>query len=198
LKKEILFSFLTYISLSTYTPGPNNITSTSAGMQFGFKKSLPYLAGISTGIFLLRIIAGNFTEFILSMNQYLFLSLKWIGALYIVWLGIAPLIKSRNKKVQFTSNYTYLQGLSLQIVNVKGILNALTVYTLFGSILGGSFGIVFLSAVMLTAIAFTSLALWNFAGASLSRYFENKTFYYVFNSILAVMLIYVAGKIVLI
>ena len=40
---ELIIPFLTYATVTTITPGPNNITATSAGMKFGYKKSIPYL-----------------------------------------------------------------------------------------------------------------------------------------------------------
>lgn len=53
-----LIPLFTYIIITTFTPGPNNISSATAGVQLGLKKSLGYLFGVVAGFF----IRGEFPE----------------------------------------------------------------------------------------------------------------------------------------
>ncbi len=46
-----IFPLAVYIVVTTFTPGPNNITAASSGAARGFMKTLPYLAGMALGFF---------------------------------------------------------------------------------------------------------------------------------------------------
>ena len=41
--------FLVYALVTTFTPGPNNITSSAIGMRLGYWRTLPYIGGITRG-----------------------------------------------------------------------------------------------------------------------------------------------------
>ena len=38
-----LFALMSFVIITTFTPGPNNISSASQGVLFGYRKALPYL-----------------------------------------------------------------------------------------------------------------------------------------------------------
>ena len=40
------FAFITYVVVTTFTPGPNNMMAMSNGLQDGFRKTLRFLAGV--------------------------------------------------------------------------------------------------------------------------------------------------------
>ncbi len=39
-------AFLSYVIITTFTPGPNNIMSMSNASRYGFRKSLPFNVGV--------------------------------------------------------------------------------------------------------------------------------------------------------
>lgn len=43
------FAFLSYVMLTTFTPGPNNIMSMSTASKYGFRKSLRFTSGVFAG-----------------------------------------------------------------------------------------------------------------------------------------------------
>ena len=45
------FSLISFVIITTFTPGPNNISSASMGIMYGYKKTLDFLLGIAAGIF---------------------------------------------------------------------------------------------------------------------------------------------------
>ena len=54
-------AFLSYVFVSTVTPGPNNMVSMSGAAQNGFAYSLRYTTGVFIGFFALGLLAGGFT-----------------------------------------------------------------------------------------------------------------------------------------
>ncbi|WP_331710011.1 hypothetical protein [Paenibacillus swuensis] len=43
----LIVPFLLYVFVTTFTPGPNNLLSMSNAHQYGFKKTLRFIFGIS-------------------------------------------------------------------------------------------------------------------------------------------------------
>jgi len=155
MQTELLFPFITYAIVTTITPGPNNITSTSAGGKLGYLGSLPYLAGITTGFYLTLLLAGLLTGQLLTIYNDLLPYLKWIGFSYMFWLAIAPFYLYMQRHTNLNANqFTFLSGLLLQLVNVKGILYAITIYSAFNPLIGISTTTVLASSLFLGFIGF--------------------------------------------
>ena len=53
-----LIPILSYILISTFTPGPSNISSASLAVLHGYKNTLKYQAGLAAGVFLLMFLSG--------------------------------------------------------------------------------------------------------------------------------------------
>ncbi|MBU4485904.1 MAG: LysE family transporter [Candidatus Delongbacteria bacterium] len=198
MQSDLLIPFITYAMVSSFTPGPNNITSTASGMLLGYRKSLPYFFGIISGFILIMFMSGSLTSFLTKTGDFIFPVMKWIGATYIIWLAVSPLLSygsigNRNKN----SNYTFYSGLTMQLVNIKLILYGTTIYSSFSELIRDSFISVIFSSLFLTSIAFASISMWALIGTTLRKHFENKRFYYIFNSILAVMLLKIAVSILI-
>ncbi|NOU58488.1 LysE family translocator [Marinifilum caeruleilacunae] len=197
MNQALLISFLSYAIVTTITPGPNNITATSAGMKLNYKGSVPYLLGIALGFFIVMLIAGSFTSYFTSKNNQLFDIIKWFGAAYILYLALIPFLPVKKKSRSFNNNYSFVTGLGLQMINPKVILYGVTIYSSFNHLIGSSMISVVISSVFLSSLAFVCTSIWAILGTTLFNYFENKTFYYVFNSILALLLVYIAITILL-
>jgi len=196
--KSLLLPFLTYALVTTFTPGPNNITSTSAGTLLGYRRSLPYLAGIASGFFLLMLFCGLFTDLILDYSEKAGPLLKWAGVTYMLWLAAMPFIRIKKKTVKSGKRgYGYYNGILLQLVNIKVLLYGITMYVTFPGLIAGSRFAVAVSALFLASLSFTSISLWNLSGTVLSRKFNNRKFYIGFNSLMALLLIYVCLEILL-
>lgn len=199
MNQALFISFISYAVVATITPGPNNITATSAGLALGYKKTFPYLLGIASGFFVVMLIAGSFTSYFMSQNNQLFDIIKWFGAAYLLYLAISPFLKTKNsKQKQLNTNYSFVTGMGLQLVNPKVLLYGATIYSSFSHLLGSSSLRVFFSSLFLSSLAFCCTSIWAILGTTLSSYFSNKLFYYIFHVILAVMLIYIAGAIILV
>ena len=61
---ELILPCLSYAVLMTFTPGPNNVSSSALGLSVGYRKSLPYLFGITTGFIVIMLCGGLLTEFL--------------------------------------------------------------------------------------------------------------------------------------
>src|ERR1700730_16962720 len=72
---------------STITPGGATTLATTSGAQFGFRRSIPLMAGISTGLAALASIAGAGLSGLLMSAPWLQLAMKFVGTGYLLWLA---------------------------------------------------------------------------------------------------------------
>ena len=47
-----VFAFLSYVVVTTFTPGPNNVMSMSNASRYGFRRSMRFTTGVCAGFFL--------------------------------------------------------------------------------------------------------------------------------------------------
>jgi homoserine/homoserine lactone efflux protein len=73
------------ISLS---PGPGALAAMGSGHQYGFRQGFVTIIGLILGIWTQMLVVGVGVGALLATSQWAFAAMKWIGALYLVYLGI--------------------------------------------------------------------------------------------------------------
>jgi cysteine/O-acetylserine efflux protein len=191
-----LLPLLTYVLVTTFTPGPNNITSTSAGVRLGIKKSLPYLFGIATGFFAIMLCSGLFSYYLKAAYAPLAVFMKWLGFAYMLWL-CASLFKKPKEGEVAGKSFSYGSGLVLQFLNPKVILYGITLFGAFSGILLTGWTRVLTASLGLTAVGFAAILSWCAGGSALSRVLRDGRRRFAFNLLLAALLLYSAISLVL-
>lgn len=74
------------VSMSA-TPGPNNVMVAASGATFGFRRSLPHLAGVSVGFPVMLLLIALGAGGPLRAWPWLHEALRWAGAAYLLWLA---------------------------------------------------------------------------------------------------------------
>jgi cysteine/O-acetylserine efflux protein len=186
-----LIPFLTYVFVTTFTPGPNNILSMSNAMRYGYKRTLGFLAGIFTGFLILMELCGLLNFVLINLLPQVKLWLNILGAAYMVYLAIHIL---RSKPVEEGQGEdglnTFKAGFILQFVNLKGILYGVTVYSTFIVQPGRTPLQICLFGPILAGIAFIATSCWALGG-DVFRHYLNRH-YRIFNLVMAALLIYTA------
>ncbi|MGW7158946.1 LysE family translocator [Paenibacillus taichungensis] len=160
-----IVAFLTYVIVTSITPGPSNILMMNEARKFGFIRSWRFNGGILAGFGLLGIISGVFTTSLYHWLPVVGPYFKWAGAaymLYLVWLMMGN--KSSEKDSRDVQS-SFLSGVMLQLINVKSILFFLTVMSAFilpSSPSGGSL-VIYLSLSIL--LGWLSLLVWSGFGS---------------------------------
>ena len=83
----INLSFLPFAFSQVATPGPANMAMMATGARFGFRAALPFVAGVILGKQLIIWPIGYGIMEIASQVPFLFEILKFLSALYIIWLA---------------------------------------------------------------------------------------------------------------
>ncbi|WP_416898224.1 MAG: LysE family translocator [Minwuia sp.] len=166
---DTFISLLIFAAVATLTPGGATTLATASGVQFGYWRSLPLLAGNAGGLAILCATAGAGLGALLLAVPELTLAMRVAGSAYLLWLawriGSAGPPSSGGR----TEPMGVLTGLLLLVVNPKAWTMALggaaSFATLAASpaelalILGGVFG---LSGI-------TALSLWCAGGTLLGK-----------------------------
>ena len=83
----INLSFIPFAFSQVATPGPANMAMMATGARFGFRAALPFVAGVILGKQLIIWPIGYGIMEIASQVPLLFEILKFLSALYIIWLA---------------------------------------------------------------------------------------------------------------
>lgn len=190
-----LAPLLGYVFVTTFTPGPNNITSAAYGSRFGLRGTLSYLLGIFTGFVVIMAACALLTELLTTLIPRAEPVLRWVGAAYMVWLAVAMFLPTHGRAAS-ADTPTFAGGLLLQIVNVKVILYGLSVFSgyLAGN-LHGPFALG-LASIALAVVSFVSITTWTVFGSLFRRALERPWVRWTFNGVMALLLVWSALSVV--
>ena len=165
-----LFSFV-----SSITPGPNNLLATSSGARFGFRRTIPQVAGVTFGFTLLFALAGSGVAALAQTSPRATAVLSLVGYAYLAWLAYRLIAAGWGPThglamASTLRPMTFWQSAAFQFANPKAWMMALSAATSF---LGGSDGslatAVGLGAVF-AAVNFPCVASWALLGSRLRHW----------------------------
>jgi homoserine/homoserine lactone efflux protein len=127
---EILLVFAVTEFLLSLTPGPAVLLVVSQGMKYGFTKSIRGAVGILTGNAIYFALSALGLGAFLMTSATLFLAIKWIGAAYLIFVGIKMLL-ARGKSNELENEpgvsssralKLFSHGLITQLSNPKALI----------------------------------------------------------------------------
>ena len=84
---SLLIAFVMFATVMFFTPGPNNIMLLSSGLTYGFRPTLPHVAGITFGFAFMIGAVGLGLGTVFIAYPVLQTILKWGGIAYLVYLA---------------------------------------------------------------------------------------------------------------
>jgi threonine/homoserine/homoserine lactone efflux protein len=178
-----LFAFVTSV-----TPGPNNLMLMASGANFGFRRTVPHMLGVSLGFVLMAFLVGVGLAGLFQTYPVAQTALKVMSVVYMLWLAwkIAHSAAPKDRQAGGTP-MTFLQAAAFQWVNPKAWAMALTAVTVYAP--DRSLWAVALVAVIFGAINLPSVSLWTLIGQQLRRVLTNTRRLTIFNWTMAGLLI---------
>jgi threonine/homoserine/homoserine lactone efflux protein len=160
------------------TPGPNGLLSLTHGMRFGLRRAVYTVLGGVTGFLLVIGLSMAGMGALLAASETGFTIAKWLGAAYLVYLGIKTW-RAPPPKVELVDEEAmrerkpfklFRQGFLVAASNPKALIffaaflpqfmNATTPFWLQFIILGGTFAVVELIYELVLAGAAQQIAPW--------------------------------------
>jgi len=187
-----LLPIISYVLISTFTPGPSNISSASLAVLHGYKNTLKFQAGLALGVFLLMLLSGLLSTTLVTFFPAFEPSMRYLGAAYILYLAFGILKASYTFTEKDTNSLGFLHGFILQISNPKLFVYA---FTLFSAFLGSTTrNILFLILIvtLLAAISFCATSVWSLFGTAIKAHLQNPRLTKIINVALSLLLVYTA------
>jgi cysteine/O-acetylserine efflux protein len=182
-------ALLSFVVITTFTPGPNNISSASMGVLFGYKATWRYIFGIGVGFFLLMLLCGLISTTLLQILPDFENILRVIGAIYILWLAFHTLKASYAFNEDEQPLMGFSKGFMLQMLNPKVIVYGLTVYSAFlGGIVSKPLFLI-TSASFLAFVGFVAPSTWALFGSAIHTYLDRPRVKQLLNTALSLLLV---------
>jgi len=186
-------AFLLYVLITTITPGPNNILSMSNAARVGLRRSFHFNLGILCGLALVFGICTILSAALFTWLPALALPMKCAGAAYMLYLAAKIFFSSAPRTADGTAapqGMTFINGLTLQFVNMKIIIYAITA---MGSYILPAYSappILTGFAVFLTLCCFCANMSWALFGSLFFKLLARRQ--KLINTFMALLLVYCA------
>jgi threonine/homoserine/homoserine lactone efflux protein len=187
---ELLLAFIAFAFVTSVTPGPNNMMLLASGVNFGLRRSLPHMFGISLGFMLLVASVGLGLGQLFEQVPLLYNVLRYLGAAYLLYLAwkIANSGAPDSQSDTAGKPFSFLQAAAFQWVNPKAwimAIGAITTYTPQENFVVN----VLLIAALFALVNCPSVGLWTVAGSLLRNWLSNARALRIFNVSMAVLLV---------
>jgi threonine/homoserine/homoserine lactone efflux protein len=185
---ELVLALLAFAFVGTVTPGPNNLMLMASGVNFGLRRTLPHVAGVTLGVVFMVLVLGAGLAELFERVPAATGVLKGLSVVYMLWLAwkiatAAPLEASGPAGRPLT----FLQAVAFQWVNPKAwamVLTALGAYMVSDGLAG-----VAVVALAFQVVGPPSNVLWVVMGQGLRRLLAHPRRLRRFNAAMALLLV---------
>ena len=187
-----LIPLISFVLITTFTPGPANISSASMGVLHGYKGSLKFILGLVSGFFIVMLLSGLISATLLRFFPTLEPILRYFGAVYIVYLAYSILNASYTFEAEDAKPMGYPHGFMLNISNPKLLVYAFTLFSTFLAPISGNLSQLILAIPLLALTAFCATSTWAIFGTMIKSHLHSPRAKLSVNIILSLFLVYAA------
>lgn len=191
-----LLSFLLYIFVTSFTPGPNNIMAMLFANKYGLKRTMKFCLGVGAGFLIVMLLCSYFNLLLKNFIPKIEFYMRILGAIYMMYLAI-KIISSKNndKNNDEDKNSSFFMGMLLQFINPKGILYGITAISTFILPYHDSNFSLIMYSLFLAFVGFVSTFCWSLFGSVFQKFLSK--YRSQFNVIMALLLMYSAVSILI-
>jgi threonine/homoserine/homoserine lactone efflux protein len=185
---EIITALIAFAFVSSITPGPNNLMLLASGANFGVRRTVPHMLGVSLGHAFMIVLVGAGLMGVFDAYPMAYTVLKAVSVTYLLYLtwkivtADAPRGKAGSGRPM-----TFLQAAAFQWVNPKGWAMALTAISVYLPAPGLE-GVV-MAAIVFAFINLPSVSFWAVLGQQAQRLLTSRSRLRAFNIVMGVLLI---------
>lgn len=128
--------FLLMATATVLSPGPGVVMTLTNSLRYGLRGTFGGILGVATGALVVAAISATSLGVLLATSALAFTVLKFVGAAYLVYLGIrlwrSPAVALAGPAAHDASfGRRFVEGISLQLTNPKAIFFFLSVFPQF-------------------------------------------------------------------
>jgi threonine/homoserine/homoserine lactone efflux protein len=188
MSSPLLIAFIVFASVMYLTPGPNNVMVLSSGLTFGFRPTIPHIAGITFGCAFMVAAVGLGFGSIFVAYPVLQTILKFAGAAYLVYLAAAMSEPVKPGEDSGRRPMTFWGAALFQWVNVKGWVMVIGTITAYAGIARFPWNMV-IQVVVCLLLGVVSTSIWTLSGSSLRVLMASPRAVRAFNIVMATLLL---------
>jgi threonine/homoserine/homoserine lactone efflux protein len=190
MSQSLLIAFIVFAAVMYFTPGPNNVMLLSSGLTYGFRRTLPHIAGITFGMAFMIAAVGLGLGTIFIAYPVLQTILKYAGAAYLIYLAAAIAMSGAAPSAQDNARgpMTFWGAAVFQWINVKGWVMVIGSITAYAAIAGFPWNIVIQTLITLVIGAFATVT-WALFGSALRPVLTSERAVRAFNIVMALLLL---------
>ncbi len=192
MSQSLLLAFILFAIVMFFTPGPNNIMVLSSGLTYGFRRTLPHMAGITVGFAFMVAAVGLGLGTIFIAYPVLQTILKYAGAAYLIYLAIAIALSGPPDPDKETASgrgpMTFWGAAVFQWVNVKGWVIVIGTLTAYAAIARFPLNVAIQSLLCLM-LGTLSTSTWTLFGSALRPMLKSERAVRAFNVLMALLLL---------
>lgn len=186
---NIFLALIGFAFVTSATPGPNNMMLMASGANFGLRRTVPHMLGVSLGFGAMVALLGLGVDRLIFGHPALEQALRWLSLSYMLWLawkiasaGTSP---TARPDAAATRPLTFLQAATFQWVNPKAWAMALGALSAYAAGVGG----VLVVAIVFALINLPVVSIWAAMGMAVRRWLNNSLRLRIFNVTMAVLLV---------
>lgn len=186
---EIMLSALLFALVACITPGPNNIMIMASGLNYGVRRTMPHLLGISIGFPAMFIGVGVGLGTLFESFPALHGVVKVLGISFLLYLAYRIATTTTGPELQADSRpMRFMEAVLFQWVNPKAWVNCIGAIAAFTTVSGDVLIQALWIALAFFVVCFPSVSVWLISGAALSQWLHRPQQRRAFNLVMAFLL----------
>lgn len=190
---EILVALIVFAFISSITPGPNNLMLMTSGINFGVRRTVPHMLGVTSGFTLMIAMIGLGLMQLIQAVPGSMMVITILSGLYLLYMAwkIATTDTSQARDDVTTSRskpFTFVQAALFQWVNPKAWTMALTAISAYAPKSQGWIGVLMVAGVF-GIVNLPATGTWAVMGSKMRRFLGDPMRMKTFNIIAASLLV---------
>lgn len=189
-KMTALVAMFIYAFSMAMTPGPNNIIALSTGVNYGFKRAIPFGLGVMIGFNILLTVVGFSIGAVIAGNALFMEILSYAGTAFMVYMAYKIATAPTTINTENDKEVGFIHGVLFQWINPKAwtaCVGGIGAFNLAGNMPG------LLSYIGISAfVVFFSVATWAYMGSKITTFLESEQNHKYFNYSMGAALLGVA------
>ncbi len=184
-----LTALMIFMFAAAFTPGPNNLLSSYSGFNFGIKKTLPLIYGVTFGFPILVIVINSGLIIFFKKFPALQEIIKILGSIFILYFAYKIALSKSNAEQEIKNPAKFINMLFFQFINPKAVLFAIIVVSTFINAKENFIRDTIIVLSVAISFSFVSIFSWCLLGKFLRKFATNKKFIQAFNYVMSFLLI---------
>ena len=187
---SLFYAFLAFMVVMYFTPGPNNIMLLASGLTYGFRRTIPHIAGIVIGFAFMVAAVGLGLGTVFLAYPILQTILKYAGAVYLIYLAavIAMSGPTTPDGESGRGPMTFWGAAMFQWINAKGWVIVIGTITAYAAIAQFPVNIAIQTLISLL-VGTVSTEVWALFGTALRPVLTSERLVRAFNVVMALLLL---------